>query len=115
MKCLKNNLNLSICTFGKSWRKNSWEFLKTQEQKIKREALNDQKKEEIKNKLIDEKKNGKEYVQNYFKQKENEIKKQNLIIKEKYKKENKILKSVNEELSKKIKSNMIRLKMRKKN
>ena len=90
-------------------------IFKNSRTKIKREALNDQKKEEIKNKLIDEKKNGKEYVQNYFKQKENEIKKQNLIIKEEYKEENKMLKSINKELSKKIKSNKIRLKMRKKN
>ena len=43
------------------------EFLKTQEQKIKRQALNDQKKEELKNKLLDQKKKDKEYVQNYFK------------------------------------------------
>ena len=77
------------------------EFLKSQEQKIKREALNDQKREELKNKIIDERKKNKEYVQNYFKQKENEIKKQNLVIKEKYKEENKMLKSINEELSKK--------------
>ena len=46
------------------------EFLKSQEERIKREAMKNQKKEEIKNKILDEKKKEKQYVQNYMKIKE---------------------------------------------
>ena len=84
--------------------------MKNQEEKIKRENLKDQKREEIKNKILDERKKEKEFIQNYFKEKENKIKKQNLIIKEKYKEENKMLKSVNEEILKKNKKQYDTLK-----
>ena len=62
---------------------------------------------------MDEKKKDKEFVQNYFKIKENEIKEKNLKIKEKYKEENKMLKSINEEVSKKNKKQYDTLKSQK--